>query len=304
MQWWHSFYLLDTITYKDSEGNEKCLDVRDSSRIYFPLSFSVLDSATWKINGDTVRKGFTGIDSNGKYFRLSDYIDEDFPDEYAIIEANLPNGVDKITFKFRICKKDFDKTIIYCCEGELHYYDYSHLGDLTEAEIEDLITELTDACRCFDCEKTFYRYEFCPGRFKDINITCKTFLVFLVPALAAKICKCSNGEYIFLGWSSCDPEPECPCEEGIIQSVTAVPNPDLHGNMSINYVFNHLPAGDIKVSITDLHGIERLEVYNGMVYSLAGSFPTNVNHFPAGYYLIKFEATAEGETISIPFIKQ
>jgi len=53
-----------------------------------------------------------------------------------------------------------------------------------------------------------------------------------------------------------------------------------------------------------LHGIERLEVYKGKVYSLTGSFPTNVNKLPAGYYLIKFEATAEKETVSIPFIKQ
>ena len=92
--------------------------------------------------------------------------------------------------------------------------------------------------------------------------------------------------------------------EGIIQSVEAVPNPAQHGNTTINYVFNHMPAGDIKISITDLQGIERLVIYNGMVHFLAGSFSANVNSLPAGYYLIKFEAIAEKETVSITFIKQ
>ena len=92
--------------------------------------------------------------------------------------------------------------------------------------------------------------------------------------------------------------------EGIIKSVNAVPNPALHGNTTINYVFNRVPAGGIKVSITDLHGIERLVIHNGIVHSLAGSFAANVNSLPAGYYLIKFEAIAEKETVSITFIKQ
>jgi len=105
-----------------------------------------------------------------------------------------------------------ERTIIYCCDGELHIYDYSHMSNLTNLQIGELITELTDSCKCRDCKKTIYLYEFCPGRFIEIDITCKTSLVFLGPALAMKVCEC-RGIYTYLSFTTCDPVPDCPiCE--------------------------------------------------------------------------------------------
>jgi len=92
--------------------------------------------------------------------------------------------------------------------------------------------------------------------------------------------------------------------EGVIKYVEAVPNPDSQGNLTINYAFNSMPQGAIKISVVDMLGIERAVVYNGVVGSLKGSFPANINHLPAGFYQIKLEAITENETATFSFIKQ
>ena len=51
-------------------------------------------------------------------------------------------------------------------------------------------------------------------------------------------------------------------------------------------------------------GNERAVVYNGVVGSLIGSIPANVNHLSAGTYYIKLEAIVENETATFQFIKQ
>ena len=92
--------------------------------------------------------------------------------------------------------------------------------------------------------------------------------------------------------------------EGVIKYVEAVPNPDSQGNLTINYAFNSMPQGAIRISVVDMLGNERAVVYNGVVGSLIGSIPANVNHLSAGTYYIKLEAIVENETATFQFIKQ
>jgi len=78
--------------------------------------------------------------------------------------------------------------------------------------------------------------------------------------------------------------------EGIIRYIEAVPNPDSQGNLTINYALNSMPQGAIRISVVDMLGNERAVVYNGVVGSLIGNIPANVNHLPAGtYYIILYK---------------
>jgi len=63
------FEYMDTITYKDKNGIEKCIKSSDSNKIYFSLNFSAFESVTWYINGDSVQYGMDK-DANGYFFPL------------------------------------------------------------------------------------------------------------------------------------------------------------------------------------------------------------------------------------------
>ena len=54
----------------------------------------------------------------------------------------------------------------------------------------------------------------------------------------------------------------------------------------------------------DFNGVELQSVYHGIVSSLMGDLPANVNHLQAGTYYIKLEAIAENEIHIFLFIKQ
>ncbi|MCL2039518.1 MAG: hypothetical protein FWG85_03710, partial [Bacteroidetes bacterium] len=88
----------DTIYYKDENGIEKCLNLEDSNRIYFPLEMTDLDSAIWIIGEDTLQTE-TEKDSLGYYFPLPDL--SEYEDEYLIITVILPDGTE-VHFKFRV----------------------------------------------------------------------------------------------------------------------------------------------------------------------------------------------------------
>ena len=65
-----------------------------------------------------------------------------------------------------------------------------------------------------------------------------------------------------------------------------------------------MPAGGVKVSITDINNVELLLVYQGLIHSQTGQFTPNINTLLPGVYFLKFEATMENETKTIQFIKQ
>ena len=65
---------------------------------------SMLDSATWFINNDSVKKG-TNQDTNGYYFPLSDFDDiwtnPNYTDEYIVVKAVFSDN-SEIVFKFKV----------------------------------------------------------------------------------------------------------------------------------------------------------------------------------------------------------
>jgi len=94
-----------TITHKGKDSVEKCL--KEGTSIYFPPEMSMLDSAVWFINGDSVFAGTIKFasDSGDYYFPLWDFsplwVNPSYNSNYITVEAKLPDGT-KFSFRFRI----------------------------------------------------------------------------------------------------------------------------------------------------------------------------------------------------------
>jgi len=131
-----------TITYRDKNGKEKCLPESDSLKIHFPLSMP-LDSAVWLVNGDTVQTG-TDKDSVSFSFPISDWLDENYTDDYIIITVVIPiNDSTSIeyNFKFKVSDNAFVAEAAFLLWSELFDFSDLTLEDNTISFGVDLYTE-------------------------------------------------------------------------------------------------------------------------------------------------------------------
>jgi len=126
-----------TITYKDKNGKEKCLDLRDSNKIYLPLSMKLDSNIVWIVNGDTVATT-TDKDTAGYFFPiLPDWFDENSDEEYLEITLKL-NDTTSITFRFRIKDNSIIATnfLPYISELWKDLFEYDLTEDSNTVSIE------------------------------------------------------------------------------------------------------------------------------------------------------------------------
>ena len=314
-----AFKSVDTITFKDKNGVEKCIKGTDSNRIYFPSNLTELDSVEWYINGYPVQTG-TSQDINGYYFDLFEYEylwnTTTYTDDYIIVELEIPPDSTRITFKFKIANCDDEDECdgiditrelgqMHCCVPYRSYHEFFNITSekkIIGIEVDSFpFIHSADSSFFFMPEATvtvdslgdnYGRIEVAVGKCVQFIPYCSTSVTRYFDLnyciLFEDSTKCCKTERIIF---------ICPCTEAVLMSASVVPNP-LMGPAVVNYRLSQIPNSQMRITIHNTFGTELMSVYEGIPVSVIGSEPFNISSLPNGAYIVKI--VIENEILEIP----